>query len=1206
MTAHAPTPPAPAPLARRRTYRRQLALIALITLVTLGVGWLGLLTLEHKLLAASGGIMPAAANGMLRALAVAATLLAVLLVGLLVLATRKAHLESLGAEEERARVRQNEQRLKTILEVDPEGVLVVDAEERLVHINPAGCLLFAAAFPEELAGQTLTHFVHPEDQAQFARAHRSAVEGRTATAKGRLLGLSRDLRWVDMTAVPLPPTGDAGPAVLAVLRDVTEQRHSDRRHALQHAAAKVLAESTIAEQALPELLRAVAAALQWPVARLWLVADGQAKMRCADSWDSDLAKTADSAGAGSDVTIPPGTGLPGLCWVRGEPQWINDVQAEGWVPVGAAPHALHAGCAFPIWLRANVYGVMEFLSRDALPPDEDLLRTLGIIGRQIGLFIERTEVEAALRENETRTRLIIDTALDAVITMDMHGVITEWNRQAEAMFGWSHQEAVGRDLADTIIPPVFREAHRKGLARFVQTGAATVLNTLIEISAQHRDGREFPVEVAIAPLRLDGTVIFSAFIRDISARKESEKALTDYAQQLERINRQLDAALREAKAATEAKSAFLATMSHEIRTPMNGIIGMTGLLLDTNLTPEQREFGETVRRCGDHLLMLINDILDFSKIEAGKLTLEAIEFDVRTAIEDSLDLLAERASAKGLNLASLFHADVPRALLGDPGRLRQIVLNLVGNAIKFTERGEVVVRVTVDSQADQDAVLRVAITDTGIGIAAEAQQRLFQSFSQADGSTTRKYGGTGLGLAICKRLVEMMGGAIGVSSRPGEGSCFWFTVRLPKSAAPGRTAADSRDGLAGRRVLIVDDKAVNCSILAELTRRWGMAATVLEGGPSAWEWLARETGPPRYDLALLDADMAAVDGFELAKALRAHPAWAAVRLVLLTSLGRKGDAAAAREAGVAAYLTKPIRESQLYEALVAALTIGPAAGGGPPLVTRHTVAEAQARAGERILLAEDNLINQKVAVRFFERLGYRVDVVGNGLEAVEAVTRAPYALVFMDCQMPELDGFEATRRIRETEARSAPPRKHVPIVAMTANALEGDRERCLEAGMDDYLPKPVTRDALAVVLDRWLPPARPDDADRSPIDRLIFQGLEDLAGDEAPDFVPMLIGHFLRDAPMSIAQIRAAASSDPEEAARLAHRLKGSASNLGALRMAEWCERIRRACDSQAAEDVDALLGGLEAEFPRVREWLLAQQTHDPASHEPAPDSRVA
>ncbi|NGZ59835.1 MAG: hypothetical protein CV081_04955, partial [Nitrospira sp. LK265] len=522
----------------------------------------------------------------------------------------------------------------------------------------------------------------------------------------------------------------------------------------------------------------------------------------------------------------------------------------------------------------------------------------------------------------------------------------------------------------------------------------------------------------------------------------------------------------------------------------------TGLLLETTLTDEQREYAETVRTCGNHLLTIINDILDFSKIEAGKLDLEVIEFDLRHAIEESLGLVAERASSKGLNLACLFHADVPRNLRGDPSRLRQIVMNLTANAIKFTDSGDVVVEVTVESQSKEEATIRVSVTDTGIGISEASRERLFHPFSQADGATTRKYGGTGLGLAICKRLVEMMGGAIGVMSRVGEGSCFWFTVNLPKQADGFLIPYTSTALLTGLRILIVEEKAVNRRILELMTKGWGMQPTVTDSGSKALDVLSRRRGQPRFDIGLLDVEMSPGDGIELARAIRAQAEGAGIKLVLLTSFGRLGDAKTAKEAGFAAYLTKPIRERQLYDCLIAVITPRPVDSGMPtrrelpPLITRHTLAETNARLDLRILLAEDNIINQKVAARLFHRLGYRIDIVADGRQAVEVVSRIRYDVVFMDCQMPNMDGFDATRVIRQREALLVKPASPAPrderegqderqatsderratsrvlIIAMTANAMPGDRDRCLDAGMDDYLSKPISVDALVAVLDR--------------------------------------------------------------------------------------------------------------------------------------------
>jgi len=725
--------------------------------------------------------------------------------------------------------------------------------------------------------------------------------------------------------------------------------------------------------------------------------------------------------------------------------------------------------------------------------------------------------------------------------------------------------------------------------------------------------------LAIMNIALDLDNMNEKLGSEIAEREAAQKELSKANKKLQdTVNRANQLAI-EAQAANTAKSVFLANMSHEIRTPMNGVIGMTDLLLDTELTSEQLEYANTIKKSGNSLLTIINDILDFSKIEAGKFELETLDFDLRMTLEDMTVVLAVRAYEKGLEMTCLIEPDVPALLQGDPGRLRQIITNLIGNSIKFTAQGEVALHVTLDNEANGMVTIRFAVKDTGCGMPADKLDILFNPFTQADFSTTRKFGGTGLGLSISKQLCKMMGGQIGVESKEGKGSTFWFTACLNKQPHGREMKIAMLDdvSLKGLRILAVDDNATNRRVVAGMLSSWECRHEEVADARTALDRLRAiaASGDP-FRIAILDMVMPEIDGETLGRMIKDDPALRDTVLVMMTSIGVRGDANRFEKAGFAVYLTKPVKQSQLFNCLMTAIGRKPSDQALPDkIITRHTVAE-KSKQKICILLAEDNLINQKVALRVLEKLGYQADVVANGLEALKALELIHYDLVLMDVQMPEMDGLEATREIRKREKLIAQKKdtgssnelsdlsfqhsarsKHIPIIAMTAHAMEGDREMCLKAGMDDYLTKPIQPGKFAKTIARWISDnvaAEQDRTEGKPSEKAsVFDKtalLNRIGGDE--DICQEIIGIFLQDMPGQIEFLENTINkNNPALVDRQAHTLRGASGNVGAVSLQDAAMHLEEAGKKGDLSRAAEMLNTIKKEFEKVKKAMTKETT---------------
>ena len=1081
-------------------------------------------------------------------------------------------------------LRDSEKRYREVVDNSLGLIGAHDMEGNFLMVNPAAARALGYS-QSELIGRNLSEFLVPSVRMLIGEYLKRIRENRTDSGILKMLTKTGEERIWEYRNIRYEEQGKPS-YVLGHAHDITERRRAERRLSIQHATTRILAESSVFREAVPQILKAVCEGLGWQTGALWRVDRDSNRLRYVEGWQAPLTEVEAFRTISAQTNFSPGIGLPGRVWSSGQPHWIEDVTdfaRENNFPRAkvAASDGLHAAFGFPIVLGGEVLGVMEFFSHSIQQPDHDLLEMMSNIGSQIGQFVERRQAERELKNSEERYRDLFENASDLIQSAAPDGSFIYVNRAWLETLGYSEEEVRNLSLLDIIHPDSL--AHCMEMFKRVLSGEKL---DHLEAMFVTKDGRTILVEGNSSCNFKDGKPVATRSIfRDITERKQFEAELAQAR----------DVALESAR----LKAEFLANMSHEIRTPMNAIIGMTGLLLDTRLTGEQREFADTVRTSAEALLTLMNDVLDFSKIEAGKLTFETMDFDLRNAVEAAVDLLAEAAQAKGVELFSVVNSDVPTQLRGDPGRLRQVLVNLLSNAVKFTEKGEVIVRVTCERETDGGVLLRFSVSDSGIGIPEEAQTRIFEAFHQADGSTTRRYGGTGLGLAISKQLVEMLDGHIGVESSPGKGSTFWFTAafgKQPQDEAQGETRVATLEGM---RVLVVDDNATNRKLVHHQITSWGMRNGSAADGQEALALLRREVaaGDP-YRVVILDMQMPEMDGLTLARAIKSDPQIAATRLLMMTSLGRRDDEVI-REAGVELCLTKPVKQSQLFDCLVTLTgeyVMEPLAQDTKPAsVSTRALPRLSA---PRILIAEDNIINQRVALRQLERLGYAADAVANGLEVLDALDRIPYDIVLMDCQMPEMDGYQATYEIRKREGEY----RHTKIIAMTANALGGDRERCIAAGMDDYISKPVKQEILAEAIERWSAEDNAGPATETTsrisepeptnvIDAGIIAELRSLQSPTDANFFNHLIDLFIDETPQRLGAIRAAVtSSDPAGLAREAHALKGSSAHLGASRMYALCEILEEQGRRGSMDRAGALLSVLEEEFSRVREALISEK----------------
>lgn len=1045
---------------------------------------------------------------------------------------------------------------------------------------------------------------HPEEATFLLERMKKCSEKHEAFSCNRLLHLDNGLlRWVRWTGEAFFDNANKMTRMAGTIQDITafkmaeEQRlqliEEQQRRALAEKdqqrsqflaqSALLLSSSLDYEATIQRLARLLTIRFaDWCV--LYLIQGEKKELYRAFATQDRLTRGEDENMPGAERLYWSEVGEPVLLTIRNEKsELIGDVSET--IRTGFARDTVHGELArvhgfktamiVPLIVRGRTLGAIEFVrGRPDLPYTQDDLVLAEELSHYAAVAVENAKLYTeAIRARERVNTLaaIVESSEDAIIGKNLEGVVTSWNTGAEKMYGYTASEMVGRPIS--LLSPPERLNEITALLERVKRGGST---DHVETIRLRKDKTPIHVSLMVSPIRNEaGDVIGASSIsRNISEKKRYEEDLA----------RARDMAIESAR----MKSEFVANVSHEIRTPMNAIIGMMSLLLGSKLSQKQRDYAETVRASSETLLTIINDILDFSKIEAGKMRLEIQDFDLQSVFDNAIEFLAPRAHFKGLELLSMTAHDVPTALRGDPGRITQLLMNLVGNAIKFTEQGEVVLRISKIEERENAATIRVAVTDTGIGIPRERQKHLFQPFSQVDNSVSRRHGGTGLGLALSKRLVELMGGEIGLYSEPGQGSTFWFQLTLEKQAvlpAP----VEEHPSLATQRILVTSASQSVRETTAHMISAWSPAA--MEQAETGDEVLGRlvqaanENHP--YTAVLIDRNLAREDGVLLAKRIKSLNRIPRPRIILLTTVDQPLDTELGRENGVVTTLIKPFKAS----ALLASLTQSAATPKTPqaPRVRARPNGHRRPKKRPHVLVVEDNSINQRVMLLQLEQLGYTADGVANGLEAVKAWEQIPYDMILMDCQMPEMDGYTATETIRRREGQG----RHVPIIAMTAHVMVGDREKCLASGMDDYIPKPIKTENLDAILSKWHSPGRAESTDTA-------TRSSDALND--PSFVRQVSELFVVQTPIHIRAMKnALKTKDAQAIKNEAHSLAGSCVIVGTKEIKTLCRKIEDVVQNGKLAAVGDLLKQLQSEFQTVEKQFSA----DKKKNRPATDSSI-